>query len=553
MRTFAKTSAPSSPGKSISARGLAARTHPRPSAIYGSGSALPESVRGHAEARFDFDFSRVKVHTGTDAAGASRSLNARAFTIGEHVFFGAGEFQPESSAGQRLVAHELTHVVQQSRGVGKAGHGENSAAEAEARRNAADYGNRPVDVKEASGAGIARAPLASVDVSKLDADALEARAQTLDTWFRRHLTDDPDYPAQLQAAVDVYQAMSAQGVGPPYPLDTEGLKAQLIAESPRSPFELRIRRGELPEYRAVFKDGIVIGYLRSSGGYTEMRDIDGNFVWSDEIGLETPLLDPIDLIPFELVGSLVAKAGSIGLRAAAKVGAKIVAKDVAKIVAKDAAKVAVKEAAKVGTKEVVEGAAKAGVKDLAKAAGKTAADDAAKAGAKDVAKAAGKAGADDAAKAGGKKLVKAAASDVAKEAKTLVEVFRKGKKFKSVAVVSLKRLRNVLGRAGVSPSAYKLVKVSAEVSRAMEKEVGETIWGWVSRDAAGTVARDARGRPIINFTERALSSLEEAVKTFGHEAKHLKDFAAGLTESSEALAEQAGEKLWVIVQESLGG
>jgi hypothetical protein len=43
------------------------------------------------------------------------------------------------------------------------------------------------------------------------------------------------------------------------------------------------------------------------------------------------------------------------------------------------------------------------------------------------------------------------------------------------------------------------------------------------------------------------------VKTFGHEAKHLKDFAAGLVESSEALAEQEGEKLWLIVQGSLGG
>lgn len=86
----------------------------------------------------------------------------------------------------------------------------------------------------------------------------------------------------------------------------------------------------------------------------------------------------------------------------------------------------------------------------------------------------------------------------------------------------------------------------------MEKEVGETIWGWVSRTGEGAIARDAKGRPIINFTERALSSLQEAVKTFGHEAKHLKDFAAGLAESSEALAEQEGEKLWLIVQESLG-
>ena len=120
----------------------------------------------------------------------------------------------------------------------------------------------------------------------------------------------------------------------------------------------------------------------------------------------------------------------------------------------------------------------------------------------------------------------------------LVQTFRKGAKFKSVGAVSLKRLRNVLGRAGVSPSEYKLVKVSAEIAASMERETGEQIWGRVSRTAEGAIVRDAKGRPIINFTRRALSSLEEAVKTFGHEP-------------SEALAELAGEKLWLIVQESL--
>jgi hypothetical protein len=59
------------------------------------------------------------------------------------------------------------------------------------------------------------------------------------------------------------------------------------------------------------------------------------------------------------------------------------------------------------------------------------------------------------------------------------------------------------------------------------------------------------GQPIINFTPRALASLEQAVKTFGHEAKHIKDFAAGLTTSSEVLAENAGEKLWLVVLETL--
>jgi len=63
---------------------------------------------------------------------------------------------------------------------------------------------------------------------------------------------------------------------------------------------------------------------------------------------------------------------------------------------------------------------------------------------------------------------------------------------------------------------------------------------------------DARGRPVMTFTNKRLSSLEEAVRSFGHEAKHIKDFAAGMTTSSEALAEKAGEQLWQLVQKKLG-
>jgi hypothetical protein len=77
------------------------------------------------------------------------------------------------------------------------------------------------------------------------------------------------------------------------------------------------------------------------------------------------------------------------------------------------------------------------------------------------------------------------------------------------------------------------------------------VFGWVARDGAGNVLKDARGRPIINFTPLGLSSLEQAVKTFGHEARHLKDFAAGVLTSSEFGAEEAGSKLWIVVQETL--
>jgi hypothetical protein len=59
------------------------------------------------------DFSGVKVHTGQNAVEMNRSLNARAFTHGNDIYFNKGEYNPESSEGKRLLAHELTHVVQQ--------------------------------------------------------------------------------------------------------------------------------------------------------------------------------------------------------------------------------------------------------------------------------------------------------------------------------------------------------------------------------------------------------------------------------------------------------
>ena len=60
-----------------------------------------------------FDFGDVRVHTDSRAAESADSLNARAYTVGQHVVFGAGEYSPASAAGRRLLAHELTHVVQQ--------------------------------------------------------------------------------------------------------------------------------------------------------------------------------------------------------------------------------------------------------------------------------------------------------------------------------------------------------------------------------------------------------------------------------------------------------
>jgi outer membrane protein OmpA-like peptidoglycan-associated protein len=65
------------------------------------------------ESRFDHDFTTVRVHTDREAATSARAVNARAYTVGQHIVFGQGQYQPHREPGRRLLAHELTHVVQQ--------------------------------------------------------------------------------------------------------------------------------------------------------------------------------------------------------------------------------------------------------------------------------------------------------------------------------------------------------------------------------------------------------------------------------------------------------
>lgn len=69
------------------------------------------------------DFSGVRVHTDTEADALARSVSSRAFTHGQDIYFTSGTYAPTTSAGQHLLAHELTHVVQnqQSRGGGSSG------------------------------------------------------------------------------------------------------------------------------------------------------------------------------------------------------------------------------------------------------------------------------------------------------------------------------------------------------------------------------------------------------------------------------------------------
>jgi Domain of unknown function (DUF4157) len=78
------------------------------------GQPLDSGTQGFMESRFGHDFSQVRVHTGGAAEQSSRALNARAYTVGNNIVFGVSQFAPGTSEGRKLLAHELTHVVQQT-------------------------------------------------------------------------------------------------------------------------------------------------------------------------------------------------------------------------------------------------------------------------------------------------------------------------------------------------------------------------------------------------------------------------------------------------------
>jgi hypothetical protein len=82
-------------------------------AMRGGGQSLAPSTRAFMESRFGDDFSQVRIHSDSQASKAARALQAQAFTRGQDIFFATGQYQPDTPHGRQLLAHELTHTIQQ--------------------------------------------------------------------------------------------------------------------------------------------------------------------------------------------------------------------------------------------------------------------------------------------------------------------------------------------------------------------------------------------------------------------------------------------------------
>jgi hypothetical protein len=145
------------------------------------GQALPGDVQTSMTARLGHDFSQVRVHTDTRAAESADAVNSLAYTVGSHIAFGPGQYAPNESAGRRLLAHELTHVVQQTEAGDRSS--SNDAAEASAAHAAAlaQAGNADRARAIASQSGVQPGVLQRQEAKKtLDATATKIIADAQD-------------------------------------------------------------------------------------------------------------------------------------------------------------------------------------------------------------------------------------------------------------------------------------------------------------------------------------------------------------------------------------
>lgn len=124
------------------------------------GSPLDASVRAAMESHLGHHFGHVRVHTDAEAARSAEVIQAHAFTFGSHVVMGAGRFQPHTAAGRRLIAHELTHVIQQAGTSGPASSisdpGDPSEQEAEASAQVAELRKAPAPVESPQALAVSR-------------------------------------------------------------------------------------------------------------------------------------------------------------------------------------------------------------------------------------------------------------------------------------------------------------------------------------------------------------------------------------------------------------
>ncbi len=205
-----------------------AKLESRLSATKGGGQPLGRAERSQMEGQFGADFSSVRIHSGGEAAGLSSQLSARAFTHGSDIYFNEGQYEPHGGEGKHLLAHELTHVVQQGKAVQRKP--QISSAPVKVQRlgigDALDYfadkahhipgyrmftiilGVNPINMSsvDRSASNIMRAMVEFLPGGKLITDALDNHGifDKASSWFKQQLDSLSITGSSIKNAVDEF-------------------------------------------------------------------------------------------------------------------------------------------------------------------------------------------------------------------------------------------------------------------------------------------------------------------------------------------------------------
>jgi hypothetical protein len=157
------------------------------------GNPLETGLQQDMGQRFGHDFSQVRVHTGGDADRSAQDVNANAYTVGHHIVFGADRFAPNTQIGKRLLAHELTHVVQQS-GIGNYSAGTYAANMANQIAGHAEVGKIQKEENKALDEKAKKIIDAAKDASKnIDQRAIDAVTNIVKTYYDPTLVEKITY------------------------------------------------------------------------------------------------------------------------------------------------------------------------------------------------------------------------------------------------------------------------------------------------------------------------------------------------------------------------
>ncbi len=164
--------------------------------VAGGGRPLDPGVREVLGRRLGSDFRQVRIHTDAGAGESARRLSARAYTVGRDIAFAPGEYRPDTERGQRLLAHELAHVVQQGRGGAAPSPSARSPLDAAAEQAASSALDAGATAPAGGGSGIGIARQAERDpvqwASQLSDPQLEEEIALRERWLRANPTSSPE-------------------------------------------------------------------------------------------------------------------------------------------------------------------------------------------------------------------------------------------------------------------------------------------------------------------------------------------------------------------------